>query len=72
MYKHSTLNNPKIKFLKFPLKFKYLKHEVILEVSSNMDTRDSENSQENNDHRNFETLLFKANFTFYDILLRKG
>lgn len=75
---NSTLRNRKRKFVKFPFKYKYLKQDVVLEVSSCLDVRnqkqnnamreDNQSFDSENDIRNIETLLFKVAFPFEDFL----
>lgn len=36
---NSTLRHPKRKFLKFPFKYKYLKQDLVLEISACLDSR---------------------------------
>lgn len=56
----------KAKHIKLPFKFKYIKQDVIFEVSSCLDnTRPG-------DVRNVESLLFSSTFQFEDLLLNKG
>lgn len=71
-YRVTTLEDMKRKFLKFPFKCKYLKQDLVLEVSSCLDTRDhnqpDESYDSSSDHRNVETLLFKCAFQIQQFL----
>lgn len=45
-YEYTTLEDVKRKFIKFPFKYKYLKEDLVLEVSSCLDTRDHDSPGE--------------------------
>ena len=55
---YTTLHDMKQKQIKIPFKFKYLKQDIIFEVSSCLDNR----QQGPDDLRNIETLLYRATF----------
>lgn len=71
-FKFSTLSNSKSKTIRFPFKFKYLKQDLILEVSSCLDTRSkalTDNLYESQyDLRNVETLIYKAQYSFEELM----
>jgi len=67
--------------LKFPFKYKYLKQDIVLEVAICINNAHHRNSlkkrggsliKHDNGIRNAETLLYKAAFSFEDILLNQN
>lgn len=52
---NSTLRHPKRKFLKFPLKYKYLKQDLVLEISAFLDLRPKNKQNQSGDQNNDST-----------------